>query len=353
MKAALLLLLSLLLIPFQEPRTLTYNYKNGDSVNAQVIELKGEDVKLKVFVLGGSMQVTRKLAEFTPASIFMIEMEGKHPQGFDACFAMAKRAAELGLLPQAGAQARAAVECAKDTPQAAAKRTEVRAWAADTLESKLKEAVGDGRLADAQHCLKLLSTRLSDQRTEEQIDALEAIVEGLEAKDREKREGARQAKLDAKTRTDIDQKLKPIAKKVDDGDKSLREAVSKSRNTSSSAKLAEKAIDSYKGAWNSLQGLVEKYPDDAELARSAESMGKRIHDNGIRAALHAANVLTVQSDYKGAMDWANRVIAFDPDNAEAKEMVRTIQISEAAAGNQWGWRWNVPGGPPPMVNPHN
>ena len=66
MKAALLLPLSFLLLPFQEPRTLTYNYKNGDSVNAQVLEVKGEDVKLKVFVLGGSMQVTRKLAEFTP-----------------------------------------------------------------------------------------------------------------------------------------------------------------------------------------------------------------------------------------------------------------------------------------------
>src|SRR5262245_12305043 len=353
MKAALLLPLSFLLFPLQEPKTLALNYKNGDSVNAQLIELKGEDVKLKMFVLGGSMQVTRKLAEFTPMSIFTIEMEGKHPEGFDGCFALAKRAAELGLLPQAGAQARAAVECMKDTPQAAAKRTEVRAWAADTLEKKLKEAVGDGRLADAQHCLKLLSTRLSDQRTEQQLDALEDIVEGLATKDREKREAARQAQLDAKTRTEIDGKLKPIAKKVDDGDKTLREAVSKSRNTSTSANLSEKAIDYYKSAWKSLQGLVEKFPDDAELARSAESMGKRIHDNGIRAALHAANVLTIQSDYKGAMDWANRVIAFDPSNEEAKEMVRRIQIAEATASNQWGWRWSVPGGPPPVVNPRN
>jgi tetratricopeptide (TPR) repeat protein len=353
MRAVLLLPLSFLLLPLQEPKTLSLNYKNGESVNAQVIELKGEDVKLKMFVLGGSMQVTRKLAEFTPMSIYTIEMESKHPEGFDACFAMAKRAAELGLLPQAGAQGRAAIECVKDTAQAAAKRTEVRAWAADTLESKLKEAVGDGRLADAQHCLKLLSTRLADQRTEAQIDALDAIVDGLEAKDREKREATRQAKLDTKTRSEIDQKLKPIQKKVDDADKTLRDAISKSRNTSTSANLSEKAIDYYKSAWKALLALVEKFPDDAELARSAESMGKRIHDNGIRAALHAANVLTVQSDYKGAMDWANRVIAFDPENAEAKDMVRTIQIAEAAASNQWGWRWNVPGGPPPVVNPHN
>src|SRR5580765_3562282 len=107
MRAVLLLPLSFLLFALQDPKTLSLVYKNGDSVNAQVIELKGEDVKLKMFVLGGSMQVTRKLAEFTPMSIFTIEMENKHPEGFDGCFAMARRAADLGLLPQAGAQARA------------------------------------------------------------------------------------------------------------------------------------------------------------------------------------------------------------------------------------------------------
>ena len=345
MKTALLLPVLLLLLP-QDPKTIALTYKSGDSVNAQVLELQGEDVKLKVFVLGGYMQVKRKLADFAPASMFAIELEGKRPEGFEAHFAMAKRAAELGLVPAAGSQARAAVEAVKDKADEKQKRAEVRAWAADALEKLLKDAVGDGRLADAQNYLKLLSTRLSDQRTEEQIDGLEALVDGLESSNRQKQDAARQARLDAKTRAAIDQKLQPIQKKIDDGDKSQRDAVCKSRNTTTSANLCEKAVDSYKAAWKALQALVEKFPDDAELARAAESMGKHLHDNAIRAALHAANMLTVQSDYKGAMDWANRILTYEPDNAEAKEMMRTIQLAEAAASSQWGWRWNIVGGNP-------
>jgi len=80
---------------------------------------------------------------------------------------------------------------------------------------------------------------------------------------------------------------------------------------------------------------------------AATSASPKFHDNGIRAALHAANMLTVQSDFKGAMEWANKILAFDPDNAEAKEMVRTIQVAAAAAGDTWGWGWSTPGGPAP------
>ena len=43
------------------------------------------------------------------------------------------------------------------------------------------------------------------------------------------------------------------------------------------------------------------------------------------------------------MDWTNRVLAYDPNNAEAKAMVATIQNAQAVASGDWDWRWNVPG----------
>jgi tetratricopeptide (TPR) repeat protein len=278
-------------------------------------------------------------------------MEAKDPHDFDSHFAMAKRAAELGLVPQAGAQARAAIESVKDPGQAEAKRTEVRKWAADALEKMLRDSVAAGRLADAQHYLKLVSTRLADQRSEQQLDELAALVEGLDTSTSEKMQTERQSKMDAKQREAINSQLKPIQKQIETGDKAEREAVAKSRTTVASTKLCEKAIDSYKAAWKSLQALVEKYQDDTDLSHAAEKMGEHIHDQAIRAGLHAANMLTVQSDYKGALDWTARILAFDPDNAEAKEMMKTIQIAQAAASNQWGWGWNVVGGAPPPPKP--
>lgn len=345
MKTTLLALSLWPLLLIQDSRTVSLTYQDGERINAQVLELKGDDVRLRVFVLGGHMQIRRKLADFQPGSVFVIEREASHAEGFDGHFALARRAAELGLVAQAGQEARLAIDSIADPAEAAAKRSEVRGWAAGALETMVETAVKDGRLKDAQHCLKLLSTRLPDMRTEDQLATLADKVEALETRDREGKEAARQARLDAKVREEIDRKLKPIQRRIEEGDKSQREAVRKSRSTVASRTLVEKAIDQYRAAWKSLQELVEKHPDDAELARAAESMGKHLHDNAIRAALHAANVLTVQSDYKSAMDWANRVLAFDPDNAEAKEMVRTIQIAQAAASSQWGWGWHVVGGP--------
>lgn len=345
MQTALVTTLFVLLVP-QDPKTVSITDTNGERIQVQVLSQDGESVKLKVFVLGGHMQVKRKLADFTPASVFVIERELNPPQGFDGHFAMAKRAVELGLVPQAGAQARAAIESVEDPQQAEARRAEVRGWAAGALEDLLKQAIGDGRTKDARHYLKLLSTRLSEQRSEEQLGALSDMVEALEAKDREAKQAARQAKLDAKVRDDIARKLKPIEKNIEAGDKDQREAIARSRSTATSARLCEQAIAHYKAAWKALQALVEKHEDDGDLAQTAAAMGTRLHDSAIAAALHAANMLTVQSNYKGALEWTDRILAFDAGNAEAKEMRRTIQIAEAAASSQWGWDWGIVGGQP-------
>jgi tetratricopeptide (TPR) repeat protein len=347
MKTALLSLSLCFPLLAQAPPTMSLTYKDGDMCNAQVVELKGGEVKLKVFVLGGSMQITRKLDDFAPLSAYAIELAAHKPETFDDHFAMARRAVDAGLVPQAGMQARAAIEAVQDKAQVEAKRTEVRTWAADSLEKLLKIAVDGGRVTDAQHYLKLLSTRLPDLRSPEQLGELEDLVEALEVQKNSQQQTQRQQKAGAKTRTDIEQKLEPIQKKVAEGDKNTNQAIKTSNNTTTSVNFCEKAIDCYKSAWKALQALVEQNPDDADLARSAEAIGKHVQENGIRAALHAANMLTVRSDYKGAMDWCNRVLAFDPGNAEAKEMVRTIQIAEAAASSQWGWGWDVVGNPPP------
>jgi tetratricopeptide (TPR) repeat protein len=347
---------SLLLLPIlaflpQEPKMVSLTYLEGESINANVLELKGDSVRLRVYVLGGSMQVVRKLADFTPASILLIELAANPPSGFDGHFRMAKRAAELRLLPQAGGQCRAAVEAVKNTPEAQAKTKEVRGWAAAALEKMVQDAVAAENLAEARNCLKLLSTRLPDMRTEEQMDALAASVDALDERVAGKKAATRQAKLDAKAREQMNARLEKVRQGIASGDKQLREAVAKSRSTAKSSNLCEKAIDAYKAAWKLLQDLLEQNADDAELAREASSLTQQMHDNAIRAALHAANMLTVQSDYKGAMDWANRVLAFDPGNAEAKDMVKTIQIAEAAAAGEWGWGWRTAGSGGPAVDP--
>ena len=347
MKIALLLLVAAL-AP-QDPQdaakapSLTLRLKNGEVVRGELKSLQGDKAKLRVSIMGGHMVVTRRLDDFVPASVYRIELAAKPPGSFDEHLAMAQKAADYGLRPQAGVQARGAVEAAGDDK---AKIQKVRAWAADAIEAMTRKAVAAGDLRDAQHCLKLLSTRLPDQRTEEQIAVIASAVEALEQKEKEARIAKRQARIDERERKEIARRLTPIEKRVEQGNKAYRDAIRKSRSTSASTKLCEKAIDNYKKGYGQLQKLVEKHPEDANLATVSASLAREMETNAIAAALHAANMRCVQSDYKGAMEWTQKVLRFDPDNAEAKEMNRTIQIAEAAASSDWRWGWRVVGGRP-------
>lgn len=325
----------------QDGKTISVAYTDGSIHTVEVLGLEDDTATLRLFIMGGSMDVKRKLSAFEAPSAFRIVKEATKPETFEQHFDLAKTAAGYHLLRQAGEEARAAVAKVEGTPDAEAKTLTLRKWAADTLEAWIGEAVKEGKTEDAEHYLKLLATRLADLRNEEQLDALAAAVEGLQQADEKAKQDARQKKLDDKQRAEIERRMKPIDRAVKKGDEYLRKAISSSRQWTQSTNNASKAVDAYKAAWKDLEKLQKKYPDDADFSREAESIAQHIHDDGIRAALHAANMLTVRSDYKGAMDWANRVLAFDPGNAEAKEMVRTIQIAGAAASSNWGWGWGV------------
>lgn len=356
----LLALSALLLLPLAPqggaPADLQeFKCTDGQSHVGTVVSLDQGKVKLRVSILGGSMVITRKLDEFEPASAFRIQLAANPPKDFDEHFAMAKKAAELGLRTAAGAQARLAVAKVKGTPDYEAKHKLVRAWAADALEKMVRDAVAAGDLPTAKASIELLTTRFGDQRTEEQLDAIATLVEGLGDKKKADEAAKRQARLDAKQREMIERNLKPIEKNVAQGTKLYNDAVRKTQ-TGASSKLCEQAIAEFRKAYNALKDLVEKNPDDEHLAAAAATLGKEMHDTAIRAALHAANMLCVQTDYKGALEWTQKVIAFDPDNAEAKEMMKAIQAAQAD-GDDWRWGWTIGDigrvGQGPRPTPHN
>lgn len=317
--------------------------KSGEVVAGKLRGLQGDKVRINTSVLGGSMTVTLDLDDFEPASVLSILRAANPPKDFDSHFAMARKAAELGLLTSAGKEARSALESVKGADDFEQKRATVRKWAADALEKMIADAIAAEDLPQARECLKLLTTRLADQRSEERLDAIAASVEGLDQAGKQKKDDARRAKLDAKVRASNEKKLEAIVKEVEKGDKDYRSAIRKSGSTTASKNLCEDAIAHFKKAYQDLGKLLGDNPDDGDLAAAAAPISRQIHSQGIAAALHAANMLCVRSDYKGAMDWAQRVIKFDPENQEAKEMVKTIIAAEADSSEVWGWTWPTVG----------
>jgi tetratricopeptide (TPR) repeat protein len=323
----------------QDSSTIEVTTKDGRSLNVQVLGIKDNLAELKVFGFGGEATIKRDINDFRPESAFAIERRALDPKTFEQHFALAKQAALLDLLPQAGLQARSAVKAAGTGPDAEAKKKEVRAWAADALEKMIGTAVGAGDLDRATDCLEILTTKLADERTDDQLAKITESVEGLRDQVEGKKADAAAAKLDAKRKADLEKSLQPIRALAAKGDKTLSDAIAKAKSTSTSARLCESAVESYKSAWKQAQELAQKNPEDAALQQQLAPLFDRLVDQALRAALHAANVLTLQGDYRGATDWVNRILAFDPDNKEAKEMQKTIILASAASSDRDDYRF--------------
>jgi hypothetical protein len=330
--------IALLVLLAQDSDPISVRRTNGTISEVEVLGLEGDLATLQMKVLDGSMRVRRRLSDFEPRSAFRIALTATQPDSFEAHFELAKVAADFRLADRAGDQARAAIDAAADSEDAEVKALEVRSWAADTLVVWLEEAIDSGDQRGAVEYLELLSTRLADQRSEEELDTLVVKVDALEEEAEARRQAERQARLDERARADLERRLRPIRSNIETGDRRLRDAIAQSRRTSRSVSLASQAIDAYRSAWRAAEALRDQNPDDAALGAEVESMGLHIHEHGVQAALHAANMLTVQSDYVGAREWAEKVLAFDSGNVEAREMLRTIQISDAAS-TDWAWGW--------------
>lgn len=338
MTTLLAVLLAGLLGMAQGSSTIAVTTKDGRTLNVQVLGLADGRAELKVLGLGGEATIKRDLNDFRPESAFAIERRAIDPKTFEQHFALAKYAALLDLLPQAGLQARSAVKAAGTGPDAEAKKKEVRAWAADALERMIGTAVDAGDLKRANDCLAILTTKLADERTDDQLAKIAASVESLRDQVEGKKVEEVAAKLETKRKADMEKALGPVRSLVAKGDKTLGEAIAKAKNTATSAGLCESAVDSYKAAWKQAQDLAQKNSDDAELQQLLAPIVDHLVDQALRAALHAANVLTIQSDYKGATDWVNRILAFDPDNEDAKDMQQTI-ILASADRDDYRYRW--------------
>ncbi|MCB9876917.1 MAG: hypothetical protein H6835_04860 [Planctomycetes bacterium] len=328
----------------QHPEPLSLVYDSGETCTARVLGLEKGEARLEVELLGGHLEVTRRLGDFTPASAFAIEKAAHPPHDYDSHFALAERAAGLGLIGEAGTEARAALDALPVSSAADDRREAVREWGAKTLLRLFDRAIASRHAEEARHCLTLLSTRMSDRLTDEELEGMVVRLEELESRPTAVADAALHAKDDARERERIEQHLGPIRKKVAAGDELLKEAVRKSRSTVAATRACERAVDTFQKAFDQLGALTHEHPDDAELERTAERLGKHLHDATIRADLFAANMLTVQSDYRGAAGWANRVLLLEPDNKEAHEMLRTIEVAQAAASGiwRWGWGWGTP-----------
>jgi tetratricopeptide (TPR) repeat protein len=333
------LVLLALALPVQQEKPTSFMLKSKEVLNGSIVAVQGEKVRLQIAVMGGTAEITRNLSDFTPTSAYLIRASQIKADSFADHFELAKFCVANGVVKLAGKECRAARDIAEKANDGGAQRKQLASWVADTLESLFKKAVADGDRTEAQRLLTLLNTHVPDERTDAQREALADMLEAAEQKVVEDRKKERAAKASAAEQKDRDKKLDAIYKQIETGEKSQRDATANSGKTGQATNKYETAFNSYKSAWQAAQALLKANKDEDWVKEAVGDIGQRLHKNAVATCLGAASALTVQSDYRNALEWANKILTFDPDNGEAKDMIRHIQLCQASASGGWGLGW--------------
>jgi len=331
----LALVLSWLVAPQDKP-AVSYTLKTGQSLTGNVVKLDGDEVTLRIKIFDGFAETTRKLGDFTPRSACNIQSATLRADSFDDHFKLAKYAVENGVLDVAGTEAGIAKQIADKTP-GGPQVAELHKWAADTLEKLFHDAVAKGDVPKADHFLKVLMTRVPEQRTDAQKNAMLGELDRAEQKKQDELADQKKAKVEAAAAKEQERQLAPIRKELEEGKKLAGEGLVQAGSTGTALNKLDDAITHYRTAWKATEKLQKSSSTDAALKKEAGNLAEQILENGINAGLSAAHLLTARSDYQKASEYVNKILALDPDNDEAKDLRRTIELASSSSG--WGWGW--------------
>lgn len=323
---------------------ITVTYLDGRATTVEVLELRGSSVRVRSQIYGGSVVHLARLDQFEPMSRYRLTLAAGQPTSFEQHFAIAKAAGGWRLLPQTAMHLRSALVAAQEAENAAELQEQVRDWAATWLETIVQESIAAGDLREAERRLEILCSRLADKCSEERVEQLAVEIDALRAKQEAARSQQRQQRLQERERNEIEGRMQPIMAQVEAGDRSMREAMRHARRTVQTTRLAGAAMDAYRAAWVEAQVLLKRYPDHEALAAELAALAISLQERSVKAALHAATAQTMQSNFRSALNWVDRALEIDPENAESKELQRTILVASAAAGG-WGWGWGWGGMP--------
>ncbi len=315
---------------------MTYLLKNRDYLTGRVVAIDGDVAVIDVLFMGGSAKIRRRLADFAPASEFEIRTMVTPPVTFEDHVAMAKTAVRLDLMGQAGEHAGKARKLAGNDPTGA-QRQELDSWAAAVLRVRFDRAIEQGELADARHFLRLVTTRVPSQFSEDQVGGMFDVLAEAEAKARTATRTVVLVEAATEARTAFDKKVGPVMKHVQDADEKVKEGLRNARTTVKATNNFEQALGLYKSASRELQSIQKTFGDDPWVQDEVGEMLQRVKESAVQAIVHAGNALTFQGDYRSALEWANKGLALDPANPDAKSLIRTIQIAKAAEGSWDGW----------------
>jgi tetratricopeptide (TPR) repeat protein len=326
--------MSLLATPAADFDTLVL--RNNETLKARVLAVEGQKVRLEVALDGGSAEVRRDLAEFTPASAFRIVTAASPPQTADDHLRLATFAASNDMPGAATRELETARKVAADDQLGAHLDARIEEASGVVMERMVRQRLAVNDPAGARQQLDQLIARHPDSEAAGRRSELMAEIRRVE----ERLEAERLNDLAMRAAEKRQVVLDTIRQRVDAGDVANRKGLLSAKNFGESRRQFLLAAGHYEAGLRAAEKLAaeDQRTETGMQAgmtgpQGARSLVLQTRANYADAMLNAASLYLVQSQHREAMALVNRVLATDPQNQDARSLRARIEL----AANQPLW----------------
>ena len=259
---------------------------------------------------------------------------------------LAKYAVDNDMFPQAKAQ----MDQARALDPAAVEefmKTEfprMKEGLAQRLLETGQRALRRGSTKNAKKYASLILTKFEGTAAEAGAEKLLAEVEAKnEEATAKKRANRRRVEAEDQERearvveADRDKVLRPIEKLIDEANAANTRGLQAKSVTKSKDPL-EQAAHKYEQAAKRAAAALKQGAPDEKTKNSLEEMRKDAIDGGVQAYLNLAHSMSARGSYQKAVNYTNKALALDPDNAEAKAARATISTTSSGWNRRRGGR---------------
>jgi tetratricopeptide (TPR) repeat protein len=215
---------------------------------------------------------------------------------------------------------------------------EIKEGLAERLLAAGQRALRRGSTKNAKWYASLILTKFEGTKAEAEaeklLDQVQAVIDEKHAKERERHRelDERKAKRTAAKEERTEEKLfGPIDKLMAEGKKANSRGL-KEKNTGTARDAFSSAANKYKQAAKRAEAGL-KSEKDPEFTKALQEVHAQAIHGAVQAYLNAAHSLSSRGSYKQAVQFCNKALEVDPDNAEAKSA-----RAEFSTASGWGRR---------------
>ena len=331
----ILVLSSILLVPAVTGEPITLILKNGDHLRAEVLQIEGDRVRLRVPITSGEYFVWRKLDDFRPHCAYRALAELAAKDKAADRLRLARFAASHDLVSIARRELQLARRLSGDSELEPELEKEIAERGAAVLESEFRKALGRRDLRKGKRLLNELIIRYPDSDPTSRKDALLSEFERAEDALADARRQAAQSREQERLERSRESRLRPIRSRLEKARQDNKQGLLSSKSFSKAHGLFLRSIDGFEAATKAADKILKIRTNDEALVREVGDLRSAALAGTQEALLNAASVCLVRGQFTRALGHVNQVLALDSANKDARAMRARIET----AANEAGWRW--------------